>query len=480
QIVDEAPLELVVASPVEYLQPVIEYDADERRVAATVKPIDGAGRIPPTRLRLELPAAAVKQGNLEAEISTERPTARLTADLTPDAVDENVEVWLHAAEVPRAFRFQTGASLPRGTPLLEPYLDVTAPADGTKFLIAELGPRLPIGLQADGANGAAAGLNALNAAVGFDRDRDGEGEEEEQLAAGVFGDGRSVVVTAAAPVKGTELSLKAAVADVTLSLPVGGTRGRQTLFARLRLPAGDRRPLVERRTLFFLAGPPAVEIVRPADDGSIVQGDDWAVELKCDGSLAGAVDSIAVGLDRNKNGKLDDDETLPPLGRSADETIRFPASTRRGADDEPARLTLRFPSAELPVGRHVLLARGTVDGVVDAKAEGGRRTLVGPVAKRNLNIRPPAVAVIAPKAAPPTTGSIAGVVLRRGNPRSGETVTIPGVGSAVSDGAGKFRFDDVPPGPYAVGVESTRFAGNATATVVAGATANVEVRLEAK
>ncbi|MGL5094321.1 MAG: hypothetical protein ACRDD1_01940, partial [Planctomycetia bacterium] len=199
QIVDEAPLELVVASPVEYLQPVIEYDADERRVAATVKPIDGAGRIPTTKLRLELPAAAVKQGNLEAEISTERPTARLTADLKPDAVDENVEVWLHAAEVPRAVRFQTGASLPRGTPLLEPYLDVTAPADGTKFLIAELGPRLPIGLQADGANGAAAGLNALNAAVGFDRDRDGEGEDDEQLAAGVFGDGRSVVVTAVAP-----------------------------------------------------------------------------------------------------------------------------------------------------------------------------------------------------------------------------------------------------------------------------------------
>jgi iron complex outermembrane receptor protein len=93
-----------------------------------------------------------------------------------------------------------------------------------------------------------------------------------------------------------------------------------------------------------------------------------------------------------------------------------------------------------------------------------------------------ALTVVLPRAsAAQQEGRIEGVVLVGETPVDDADVVLPRLGQRVrADGAGRFSFERVPPGRYAVEAQSVRWGrGIATVDVAAGQTARVTLRVEA-
>ncbi|MBN9162823.1 MAG: TonB family protein [Myxococcales bacterium] len=130
-----------------------------------------------------------------------------------------------------------------------------------------------------------------------------------------------------------------------------------------------------------------------------------------------------------------------------------------------------YPEAALAEGRAatvVLSVAISKDGAVDEAAvlesAGAAFDVAALEAVRRFRFRPAEIDhkpapvkityryVFTPKVAVPTTGKLRGVVLSKANgqPLAGVKVEVAGSGETITDGEGRFSFDDLPPGETAV------------------------------
>ncbi|QDU61523.1 hypothetical protein Pan216_23840 [Planctomycetes bacterium Pan216] len=467
-LLDQADVRVNVIVPSEFLGALVRYNPDRRELsvlAQTSAASDAKGEIP---LKLEIPTIDVKQGTLATVIAEGERSAQLGALLPPEADDRDLVIALSVSGVPRALRFRVGADRPQGQPFREISLGVASPTPGAKYLQSADLKSIPITLQADGPD-----IEPLRVFVGLDRNANDRLEDSERGNGGDYPAGRDVGLELVANPDEPGFLLRSRVTDLILPLRATGLRGRQVILANL---LSGNQSLSKAIEVYFLTSAPQINIVRPLSGTTLRQGSDLPVTVQTeDPGDAGAVDEMHFGFDLNRNGNLDADEEVQPLGNEDGRPVTF------GAD---GRVSVRLGVDHLIPGSALLIVQGE-SLVADPKSEGGVKSLKSNVVRRALVIRPrPEMKADAKdkaaKKAPPKNGDIKGKVMVGPTGKKGATVTIEGVGSTKTGFGGAFEFRDVPPGNYAVKASSPLRQGKAEVRVESDKTSEVTVNMTLK
>ena len=466
ETIDERSIRFDLLDPNGAFRREVAYDRVDRTVSAKIVRLARSDLAEPVVLKLDLDTIDVKQGRRIVELAPDRDAATLTATVPPDADDDEITVFVTACGVPRVFRQVVVAGAARGVPLTDLSLRIAAPVEQSKYERGPTSRALSLQVQADGRPN-----DPVKLEVAIDDNENHLFDDEDERIAErsyptIARDARVELRTGGDP---KSFLIGSAVSDISIPLPTEGLGGKQTIVVRV---TGADQFRTESVTTFFLDEAPGIDLQAPRDGRSIPKGEPLEAVVLGDRDFFGAIDDLEFGFDENANGRWDVTEKVIPLFRPAGVSIRF------GADN---RTLVAVPTDRLTLGRNFLMVRAATT-VVDPKAKTGRRELKSdPPVFREINVVAPVEAKKDPAKVVPKFGSIVGrVVDAAGAGKSNLKVIAPGLPEAKSASGGKFRFENVPPGQYAIKAENYRRAGVATVKVEAGKEAKVDVVIRLK
>lgn len=371
---------------------------------------------------------------------------------------------LSVAGVPRAFRYAINLDPPSARLITRPSLRIVTPANNALYQFDIKRQSLPVTLAVDGI--VAENYRDSQLRLGVVSQRETSLGPQNAIA-NVMGRSLSLRLVLEKDAKGSPIYLSNSMSDVTLDLDAPWKMGRQTIRAELALSS---QVLVATSNVYFLREAPRVRLDQPAEGATIPLGRSIRAVVTPADADGEVIDSVEFYLDKNTNGKRDDDEVIVPIGASADGSVRF------NGDGKPA--TVELPTDGLKAGKFFVICRPRIKFVQELPAT-EPVVRFGPEIRRQIEITE-----TKPKEEmKPQTGTIVGVAKVGPQPAARVKVTIAGVGETTTDASGQFRFDKVPPGKYmAVGAISQPYQreGQAMLEVVAGKEASVEIELRLK
>lgn len=478
-VLDEKVVEVAALDPESFLRANVTYDpdADERRVKADIEVLqesDAAGEgTAPLELSINLPAVdPIKlKGSLKDKLRAKKgEIAHIWADLPPGAPDRDVLAEISLVGFPRAFRYRVGSDRPIGVPDERMSLQITSPRRDARFGAR---PAVDLGIQVDGPQRSTfpVGIKA-----GIDDNEMGQFDSEDDTVTGSFDSWRYVRLRLEASKGMPELSVAAAAEDITVPIDTSGRQGPHVFRVEATGPDNDRK--VEEVKVYFLTKPPQVVIDQPRTNENVPVGSPEAklnLVLRAeDANLAPTIDFLILGIAKNANDKIDDDEKLelPPL-----------PSPLFGSNKS---VKLAIPTETIKTGPFTLLAQVVTKVEADPAAAPPPKQGQPPGEPKPESVERVSPLIRLPLRGVPATdspvmaknGTIVGVVMRAGSPRSGIMVTGIAGKEAKTDPKGSFRIVDVPPGMYTLKAKESIASGEVPVTVAAGAEANVTLELK--
>lgn len=437
-------------------------DKDQGEAVFRVRRIETADSSAAIPLSLSFGEAAGREDAV-AKIDDGAAEGILRAPIPSDA-PKPIIANLSVAGVPRAFRYAITLDPPSGRRINRPSLRIVSPPNNALYQFDTKRQSLPVTLAVDG--------------IGVENTRDSQlrlgvvSQRETSLGpqnaiANVMGRSLSLRLVFEKDAKESPIYLHNVMSDITLDLEAPWKMGRQTIRAELALSS---QVLVATSNVYFLREAPPIRLDQPAEGAAISLGKPIrAVVVPADGD-GEVIDSVEFYLDKNTNGKRDDDESIVPIGASADGSVRF------NGDAKPVAVEL--PTDGLKAGKFFVICRPRIKFELEPPA-------TEPVLRFGREIRRQIeITEAKPKEEmKPQTGAIVGVAKVGSQPAARVKVVVTGVGETTTDASGQFRFDKVPPGKYtAVGsiAQPYQREGQAMLEVVAGKEASVEIELRLK
>lgn len=449
-LLEERPIDVAILDPLKFFESSAEFDSDTGKVTARVRQIENGDSLEPVSVSLGVAGLVLEQGILQAQLSPETPSAVLQAQLPADFAVTQFEAHVGIAGVERLNRYLLGLEYPQGVAIDRLDLQLESPRPGAVFLPPS-GPEPPtISLRANGPG-------ELRLQLGIDRDGNGELDATDAIAVDTYWRGRDVYTTLVADAKTKTFTVKANVTDLTLPLPANRLRGAQQILAVLQDGYATRLQF----PLYYVDEAPAVTITEPLPGTAVAQGDPLNVTIKGNRQLYPAVHQLEFGFDINGNARLDEGESVLPIG--ADPAVPFTFGRSNV-------VSVALPTKELAVGTVTLLVR-SVTQAEDLNDPGKPVTLVGKLQRQEVTIRP---ASESPQLS--AMGTVSGVVLANDRGEARVRVTLAGTNlGAITDESGRFRIGNVPAGAYTVLAQSYNRRGQRTVTVQPGKESKITV-----
>jgi len=434
-------IDIAPRPPRNYVDCDVAYSARLRKILIELRFIDPE-ILPPSLEDEPVRVEWVTEGELdpntpmkdEGKLVAADATAQLDAKVEP-AFDRKVIVRLTVDGYPRAFVYHVPCDRDREHIRRERSLSeirITAPEDNHAYRIP-MEENIEVELQVDAPENAfqEAG-DLIEMGIDADRDRELRGEEVRSL----FDDRQVKIFLEEVGPRGL-LKIGTEVSDFQLALDPSGLKNRRVdIMARLllatRAPGQDRLAASDSVNVMLDGAPPDFELI--ASTWKVVQGEKFNVSAKVSADELSGVKQMLFGFDRDKSGKLEEDEEKPLKILQAGEDGLWHAAV---------------PTKGLELGRQQLRVIATDRAGNDPTDKMEYVTVV----------KPPEVERLPGGEPKPKNSTLIGTVTREdGEPVRRAEVSLEGANKTAetkTDSNGRFTVEEIPPGEYTIHIKGS-------------------------
>lgn len=478
-LLDSRELNVAVLDPAQCFKADASFDVAKNAVSATISQVHFSDVDAPIPLELtELSLTARNdgsrnpeqpiQGDTSTTLKPDEPSAELSAAFSASA-RATQSFAISVADIPRAFRFALTGDRLIAAKRDSLSVSIQDSTEISKWKYQDGRSEFSLTAQVDGPV-------STDVRAGIDLDRDGKLTTNEIQFEKTLWNGQQSSLQLVGTHEPAGWKLVSRVADLEVPINITGLTGR---FQFLVEAAGNGKSAQASRIAYVLKDVPKIDFLQPVELSLAAEGQPLRVTLQADTTQAAAIEGIEFAFDKNKNGEIDTDEVVTPVGYAKTQKVQF---------NNQSRLFLDVPTEKLS-GVVSLLARAHARVVPIPRANGEEEEDVSPDPKPSPESNSPA----APN--PPKGEQLQGRIVSRTvrltsrGVVTGKVVTTDGIakpaalvllGNAnrtTTDANGNFRFSGVASGVYPIIVQTPQRQGRGRAVVRPAAITNLTINL---
>lgn len=472
EVISRRVIPVAIQNPATSFSPSVSFEPSSGKVTATISRLATSDADTTVTTTMIVDGVQLAEAKLESQLEPGDSATSVDATIVEDPDVTGFTVRLGVAGVPRLFTFDVNALTGDTRQRVSSRVGILSPEDGAVFSVSRDVDSLDMKLQVDSPRD-------CEVHIGIDRNGNDYLESAERLGGGRFWRGRRVTTRLTAAAESQELSISSSVADLSFPVTTTGVAGRQRVLAQLLT---GEQTVAASNTVYFIKATPDVEILTPEPDVPIGFGASITVTVASDPVLFPVIEDVEIGVDRNGNGKWDEDETVAPTEPAGTGTLQFDRQNVTSAifnsddllsEDEQSEEPAPAPQTDqdiMPPKTVMLMARAVRRSSTDQPDE-EREARQGEIARRKILL-------VDPSQLPPETGTVAGLVQTADGLGQRDVVVRLGETTTRTGDEGEFEFADVPIGIYTVVGETPRRAGSVEVEVLAGETADASFQLQ--